>query len=139
MWMRLLSYGLFNLAGNVLDFSCILFSPAISLQIRVVGHFPGLLLDCAFDFVKLAGCLIFCAWFHHDFLLCSLVAFGSLKSVAACLPDAEPCIDQYRTIGLVIAGRNCSQRTERQGGQTHAGLGKRLSETHQPIAVLQLV
>ena len=53
--MRLLSNSLFNLAGNVLDFSGILFSPAISLQVGVAGNFAGRLLDCAFDFVKLAG------------------------------------------------------------------------------------
>src|ERR1039457_1737536 len=113
MVMRLLSYSLFNLANNVLDFSGILFSSAISLQVRVAGKFAGLLLDYAFDFVEFAGCFIFCAWFHHDSLLCSVVAFGSLKSVdvslhldclrpgmalfgGVSLPDAEPRIDQYR-------------------------------------------
>jgi len=39
-----------------LDFSGIFFSSAISLQGRVAGQFAGLLLDCAFDFVKRAGC-----------------------------------------------------------------------------------
>jgi len=74
--MLFLSYSLLNLASNVLDFPDILFSSAISLQIRVAGKFADLLLDRAFDFVKLAGCLIFCAWFHHDSLLCSVIAFG---------------------------------------------------------------
>jgi hypothetical protein len=80
-----------------------------------------------------------------------VVAFGSLKFVnvslrLACLrpgkaligevslPDAEPCIDYYRTIGLLIAGRNCSQGSAQQGDQTQAGLAERLSEPHQPMA-----
>jgi hypothetical protein len=37
MAMCLLPYSLFNLASNVLDFSGILFSPAISLQVRVAA------------------------------------------------------------------------------------------------------
>jgi hypothetical protein len=43
--MRLLSYNLFNLAGNVLDFPGILFSSAISLKVWVVGKFAGFLPD----------------------------------------------------------------------------------------------
>ena len=38
------------------------------------------------------------------------------------LPDAEPRIDQYLTIGLLIAGRNCSQRNARQGARPNLGL-----------------
>jgi hypothetical protein len=49
------------------------------------------------------------------------------------LPDSEPCIDQYRTIGSLIAGHNCSQGSAQQGGQTQAALGKRLPETHQAM------
>jgi hypothetical protein len=157
MVMYLLSYSLFNLAGNVLDFSGILFSSAISLQVRVAGKFAGLLPDCAFDFVKLACRLIVRAQFHYDSLLCSVVAFGSLKFVnvslrldclrpgkalfgKVSLPDVEPCIDQYRTIGLLIAGRNCSQGSAQQGGQTQAGLEnvclRRTSLRHRSAADL---
>ena len=50
------------------------------------------------------------------------------------LLDVEPCIDQYPMIGLLIAGLNCSQGSAHQGGQTQAGLGERLSETHQLMA-----
>jgi hypothetical protein len=53
--MRLLSDSLFDLTDGVLNFSGILFSSAISLQVGVAGNFAGRLLDCAFDFVKLAG------------------------------------------------------------------------------------
>ena len=38
------------------------------------------------------------------------------------LPDAEPRIDQYLTIGLLIAGRNCSQRNARQGARPKLSL-----------------
>jgi hypothetical protein len=51
------------------------------------------------------------------------------------LPDAEPCVYQYRTVGLLIAGRNCSQGSAQQGGRTQAGLGERLSKTHQPVTL----
>ncbi len=54
MVMRLLSDSLFDLTDGVLNFSGILFSSAISLQIRVAGNFAGLLPDYAFDFAKLA-------------------------------------------------------------------------------------
>jgi hypothetical protein len=151
MLIRLGSYSLFNLADDVLNFSGVLFSNAISFQVGILRELAGLLLDCAFDFVKLAGCLIFCARFHRGSLLCSVVVVDSLKSMdgyshldclrpgktlfgEVSLPDAEPCIDQYRTIGSLIAGRNCSQGNAQQGGQTQAGVGKRLSETHQPKA-----
>ena len=149
--MCLLSYSLFNLAGNVLDFPGILFSLAISCQVGIAGKFAGLLPDCAFDFVKLARCLIFCARFHHDSLLCSVVVVDSLKSVDVSLhldclrpgkallgevflPDAEPCVDHYPTMELLIAGSGCSQGCAHQSGQTQAGLGKCLSETYQPKA-----
>jgi len=149
--MRLLSDSLFNLADDVLNFSCVLFSNAISFQVGVVRELASLLLDCAFDFVKVTGCLIFCARFHRDSLLCSVVVVDSLKSMGGyshldclrpgktlfgevSLPDSEPCIDQYRTIGSLIAGHNCSQGSAQQGSQTQAGLGERLSETHQPMA-----
>jgi hypothetical protein len=81
MAMRLLSDSLLNLADNVLYFSGILFSSAVSLQVGVAGKFAGLLPDCAFDFVKLARCLIFCARFHHDSLLCSVVVVDSLRCI----------------------------------------------------------
>src|ERR1019366_1394456 len=74
MLIRLCSDSLFNFSG-------ILFSSAISFQVGVLGKLAGLLLDCALDFVKLACCLIVRARFHHDSLLCSVVAFGSLKFV----------------------------------------------------------
>jgi hypothetical protein len=70
MLIRLCSDSLFNLADNLLNFSGILFSSAISFQVGVLGNLAGLLLDCAFDFVKLACCLIVRAGFHYDFLLC---------------------------------------------------------------------
>jgi len=35
---------------------------------------------------------------------------------------------------LLKSGRNCSPRSAQQGGQAQAGLGERLSETHQPMA-----
>ena len=151
MLIRLCSYSLFNLADDVLNFSCVLFSNAISFQVGVLRDLAGLLLDSAFDFVKVAGCLIFCARFHRGSLLCSVVVVDSLKSMdgyshldclrpgkalfgEVSLPDAEPCIDQYLTIGLLIAGRNCSQGSAQQGDQTQAGLAERLSEPHQPMA-----
>src|SRR5664279_4525491 len=119
MLIRLCSYSLFNLADDVLNFSSVLFSHAISFQVGVLRELAGLLLDCAFDFVKLAGCLIFCARFHRGSLLCSIVV-DSLKSMdgylhldclrpgkalvgEVSLPDPLPCIVQYRTIGLLIA------------------------------------
>ena len=68
---RLLSHGLFNLADKVLHFPGNLFRVAIRRHVGVVGNFSGLLLDCAFDFVKLAFCLILRARFHHDSLLCA--------------------------------------------------------------------
>ena len=80
MLFRLCSNGFFNLADGVLDFSGILFSSAISLQIGVLRDLAGRLPDYAFDFVKLACCLIVCARFHHDSLFCSVVAFNSLRS-----------------------------------------------------------
>ena len=70
MLVRLFSDSLFNLADSLLNFSGIIFSLAVSRQVRVAGKFAGLLLDCAFDFVKLACCLIVRAGFHHDSLLC---------------------------------------------------------------------
>ena len=144
--MRLLSNSPFNLADDVLNFSGVLFSNAISFQVGVLRDLAGLLLDCAFDFVKRAACFIFCARFHHDSLLCSVVVVDSLKSMdgyshldclrpgktligEVSLSDAEPCIDQYPAIGLSIAGHNCSQ-----GSAFQAGLVERLSEPHEPIA-----
>jgi hypothetical protein len=40
-----------------LNFSGILFSSAISFQVGVLGKLAGILLDCAFDFVKQVGCV----------------------------------------------------------------------------------
>ena len=151
MLIRLCSDSLFNLADSLLNFSGILFSSAISFQVGVLGKLAGLLLDCAFDFVKLACCLIVRAGFHYDSLLCSVVVVDSLKSMDGylhldylrpgkafigeiSLSDAEPCINEYRTIGLLIAGRNCSPCSAQQGDQTQAGLAERLSESHQPMA-----
>ena len=82
--MRLLSNSLFNLTDGVLNFSCVLFSNAISFQVGVLRDLAGLLLDCAFDFVKVACCLIFCARFHRDSLLCSVIVVDSLKSMGGC-------------------------------------------------------
>src|ERR1017187_1429679 len=65
--IRLCSDSLFNLADNLLNFSDILFSSAISFQVGVLGNLAGLLLDCAFDFMKLACCLIVRAGFHQWF------------------------------------------------------------------------
>src|ERR1039458_6698272 len=72
---------LFNLADKALNFASISLSSAIGLQVGVAGKCAGLLPDCAFDFVKLACCLIVRARFHHGSLLCWVVAFGSLRSV----------------------------------------------------------
>src|ERR1035441_146654 len=80
MVMRLLSNSLFNLTDGVLNFSCVLFSNAISFQVAVLRDLASLLLDCAFDFVKVACCLIFCARFHRDSLLCLVIVVDSLKS-----------------------------------------------------------
>src|ERR1035438_4997564 len=77
----LFSDSLFNLADKTLNFASIFLSSAIGLQVGATGKFAGLLLDCAFDFVELACCLIVCARFHHGSLLCWVVAFGSLRSV----------------------------------------------------------
>src|SRR5665213_857372 len=110
MLIRLCSYSLFNLADDVLNFAGVLFSNAISFQVGVLRELARLLLDCAFDFVKPAGCLIFCARFHRGSLLCSVVVVDSLKSMddylnidclrpgktlfgEVSLPEAEPCID----------------------------------------------
>jgi hypothetical protein len=66
---------------------------------------------------------------HLDDLLPGKTLIGEVA-----LPDAERCVYQYGTVGLLIAGRNCSQGSAHQGGQTQAGLGERLSETHQLMA-----
>jgi len=79
--LDLFAYSLFNLADDVLNFSGVLFNNAISFQVGVIRDLAGLLLDCAFDFVKLAGCLIFCARFHRGSLLYSVVVVDSLKSM----------------------------------------------------------
>ena len=76
MLIRLCSESLFNLADNLLNFSGILFSSAISFPVGVLGNLAGLLLDCAFDFVEIACCLIVRAGFHHDSLLCYVVGFN---------------------------------------------------------------
>src|ERR1035437_3585422 len=125
MVMRLLSNSLFNLTDGVLNFSCVLFSNAISFQVGVLRDLAGLLLDSAFDFVKVAGCLIFCARFHRVSLLCLVVGFNLLRSIESSLrleclrpggdlfrevslPDVEPSIDEYPTIRLLKAGQNCA-------------------------------
>ena len=77
----LFSDSLFNLADKALNFASIFLSSAIGLQVGAAGKFAGLLPDCAFDFVKLACCLIVRARFHNDSLLCSVVVFDSLRSV----------------------------------------------------------
>jgi hypothetical protein len=71
--LDLFAYSLFNPADDVLNFSGVLFSNAISFEVGVIRDLAGLLLDCAFDFVKLAGCLVFCARFHRGSLLYSVV------------------------------------------------------------------
>ena len=76
MLVRLFSDSLFNLADNFLNFSGILFSSAISFQVGVFGKLARLLLDCAFDFVEIACCLIVRAGFHHDSLLLLVVGFN---------------------------------------------------------------
>src|SRR5664279_1159609 len=94
MLIRLCSYSLFNLADDVLNFSCVLFSNAISFQVGVLRDLAGLLLDCAIDFVKVAGCFIFCARFYRDSLLCSVVVVDSLKSMGGLgrgICSAEKC------------------------------------------------
>jgi hypothetical protein len=97
--------------------------------------------------VKRAGCLIFCARFHRDSLLCSVVVVDSLTPMGDyshldCMrpgktlsgevssPDSEPCIDQYRTVGSLIAGHNCSQGS----AQGVVILGKRLANYHGLIS-----
>src|ERR1017187_2847582 len=95
MLIRLCAYSLFNLADDVLNFSGVLFSNAISFQVGVLRELAGLLLDCAFDFVKLTCCLIFCARFHRGSLLCSVVVVDSLKSMDGyshldCLRPGKP-------------------------------------------------
>src|ERR1017187_990519 len=112
MLTRLFSDGLFNLADKALNFACVFLDSAISFQVGTASKVACLLLNCAFDFVELACCLIVCARFHHGSLLCSVVAFDSSRSVdgslrldclrpgkaifgEVSLPDAEPCIDQY--------------------------------------------
>jgi len=52
--LHLFAYSLLNLADDVLNLSDVLFSNAISFQVRVIRDLTGLLLDCAFDFVKRA-------------------------------------------------------------------------------------
>src|ERR1019366_3746522 len=95
MLIRLCSDSLFNLADSLLNFSGILFCSAISCQVGVLGKLAGLLLDCAFDFVKLACCLIVRAGFHRGSLLCSVVVVDSLKSMDGyshldCLRPGKP-------------------------------------------------
>ena len=106
----LFSDSLFNLADKALNFASVFLSSAIGLQVGAAGKFAGLLLDCAFDFVELACCLIVCARFHFSPLLGGCFRFvevrerllrfdclrpgGPLWEVS--LPDIEPCIDQYR-------------------------------------------
>src|ERR1035438_10821462 len=85
MLIRLCSDSLFNLADSLLNFSGILFSLAISRQVGVRGKLAGLLLDCAFDFVEIACCLIVRAGFHHDSLLWSVVGFNLLRSIESSL------------------------------------------------------
>jgi len=80
MFVRLCSDGLFDLANNVLDFTCILFSHAISFKIGVLDDLAGLLFDCACRFVKLACRLVLCAGFHYDSLLFAVIGFGSSRS-----------------------------------------------------------
>src|ERR1022692_202712 len=76
MLVRLFSDSLFNLADSLLNFPGILFSSAVSFQVGVFGKLARLLLDCAFDFVEIACCLIVRAGFHHDSLLCLVVGFN---------------------------------------------------------------
>src|ERR1035437_5036958 len=69
----LFSDSLFNLADKVLQFARVLFSSAVGFEVGVVGKLAGLLLDCAFDFVNLACCLVARAQFHREVPLCSMV------------------------------------------------------------------
>jgi hypothetical protein len=81
MLVRLFSDSLFNLADSFLNFSVILFSSAVNFQVGVSGKLTRLLLDCAFDFVEIACCLIIRARFHNDSLLCSGVDFNCWKFI----------------------------------------------------------
>jgi hypothetical protein len=53
MLIRLFSDSLFDLPGQVLNLSGILFSAAIRFHAGILGNVPDFLLDCTFDFVKL--------------------------------------------------------------------------------------
>jgi hypothetical protein len=79
--VRLRSDSFFNLADDALDFAGILLNHAIPFEFRIVREFADLLLHCAFQFVKLAYRLILHAGFYHDSLLCSVMGFGSLRSI----------------------------------------------------------
>src|ERR1039457_3008359 len=81
MQVCLFSDSLFNLADNVLNFARVLFSSAVGFKAGVVGKLAGLLLDCAFDFVNLACCLVARAQFHRGVPLCSMVGFNELRSI----------------------------------------------------------
>src|ERR1017187_6820849 len=86
MLVRLFSDILFNLADNFLNFSVILFGSAVIFQVGVSSKLARLLLDCAFDFVEIACCLIVRARFHHDSFLCSAVGFNQLRFIESPLP-----------------------------------------------------
>ena len=58
MLIRLFPDSLFDMANPVLNLAGILFSSAISFQVRVLGKLADGLLDCPFDFVEFACCLI---------------------------------------------------------------------------------
>src|ERR1039458_1197902 len=90
MQVCLFSDSLFNLADNVLNFARVLFSSAVGFKAGVVGKLAGLLLDCAFDFVNLACCLIARAQFHGEVLLCSMVGFNRLRSIEISLRLEDP-------------------------------------------------
>src|SRR5664280_1291718 len=85
MLIRLFSDSLFNLADKALNFASVFLSSTISLQVGVAGKFAGLLPDCAFDFVKLACCLIVRARFHHGSLLCLVVGFNLWRPIESSL------------------------------------------------------
>jgi len=61
--LLLLEY-LFDLADLVLNLAGDLFAGTFSLEIRVIRHLAGFLLDIAFGLVELPLDFIFCAYFH---------------------------------------------------------------------------
>ena len=71
----LFSYGLFDLADEVLNFPPILHDLSIRCQIMILGEFSSFLFDRALHLVKRACCLIVSALFHKGDPLCSVTDF----------------------------------------------------------------